>query len=312
MSDTRPASGVGVLLMAYGGPGGLDDVAPYLADVTGGRPLPAARIEEIRERYRLIGGKSPILDLSKAQAGALAERLSADGYPAPVFVGMRHWHPFIRETVREMMAYPLRRVIAVCLAPQYSSMSVGAYQKRLEEAVGEHGASWDIAFVEGYHDHPRLLEAFAEKVGAVLDTYSPAERAAVQVIFTAHSLPQRILQAGDPYDHQVRETAQGVRARVGPLNGHFAYQSQGRTPEPWLGPTVESVLDDLQRAGHRHVLVVPVGFIADHVEVLYDVDILFRERARALGMRLDRTESLNTSPRLIEALADVVRTRWDR
>lgn len=308
MPETHAASDVAVLLLAYGGPNSLDEVAPYLADVTGGRPLPPPLIAEIKERYRLIGGKSPLLEISNAQAQALAAALAARGFPAPVFVGMRHWHPYIRETVREMMGYPLRRVVAICLSPYYSTMSIGAYAKKLQEAVTENQLSWKIDFIESYHDHPRLRQAFAEKLQAVWHTYTPAERAAVQVIFSAHSLPERILAAGDPYDRQIRETAAGVVQQVGPFPWHFAYQSQGRTPDPWLGPKVETVIEDLYEAGHRHVLMVPIGFIADHVEILYDVDVLFRGLAQAKGMRFERTASLNASPLFIETLAELVLT----
>lgn len=308
MSDISTVSDTGVLLMAYGGPDSLEDVEPYLADVTG-RRLPPPLIEEIRERYRLIGGKSPLLEITNAQARALADRLSALGCAASVFVGMRHWHPYIRDTVRVMQPYAFRRVIGLCLSPYYSSMSIGAYAKKMEEAKAENGASWESVLVESYHDHPLLLQAFAERLRAVLDAYSSAERAAVQVIFSAHSLPERILQAGDPYDRQLRQTVHGVLSLIGPLSWRFAYQSQGRTSEPWLGPKVETVLEELHQAGHRHVLMAPIGFIADHVEVLYDVDVLFQGVAREKGMRLDRIESLNTSPLFIETLADLVRAR---
>ncbi|MBI1745207.1 MAG: ferrochelatase [Acidobacteria bacterium] len=308
MTAPTVASENAVLLMAYGGPTNLDEVEPYLADVTG-RKLPPALVAEIKERYRLIGGKSPLLEITQAQSEALAKRLEQIGSAVTVFIGMRHWQPYIQETVEQMAARPIRKVVALCLSPYYSSASIGAYAKKLHEAVGETGVAWEIALVASYHDHPLLLQAFAEKLKGALDRYTPAERAAVQVIFSAHSLPERLLKTGDPYDRQLRETIAGIMRLVGPLSWHFAYQSQGRTDEPWMGPRVEAVLADLHAAGHRHVLMAPIGFLADHVEILYDVDVLFQSVAKAKGMRLDRIESLNVSPRLIEALADLIVAR---
>jgi ferrochelatase len=303
----RQEEGIGVLLMAYGGPDSLEDVESYLADVTGGRKLPPPFIEEIRERYRLIGGKSPLKDICMAQAAALEENLNRDGGYFRVYVGMRHWHPYIKDTVRQIAQDSVRRVIALCMSPYYSKISIGAYFKKLADAQTELGIQLDVTAIESWNDHPLLLEAFAEKVRRARDRFTAAERGALRVLFTAHSLPEHILAEGDPYDRELRETIAGIIRLVGPMQWDFAYQSQGRTPEPWLGPKVEAVLERLHGEGHRQILIVPVGFVCDHIEVLYDVDILFRKLAASKGMHLERTDSLNTSPLFIETLAAIVR-----
>ncbi|HXE74198.1 MAG TPA: ferrochelatase [Candidatus Xenobia bacterium] len=296
------AEGWGVLLLAHGAPENPADVPEFLLHVRGGRPLPPAAVEEVKRRYELIGG-SPLRKHAERQAEALAERLQI-----PVFVGMRNWHPFISEAVAEVERRGLRRVVAICLAPHNSRTSVGMYKKHLEEAVTCAGAPLLVQFVESWHDQSFLVEAFAEKLRA---TRLKAEQAAgrgVPVILTAHSVPERTIAEGDPYDAQVRETAAQVAAAAGCSSWHLAYQSQGMTEEPWLGPTVESVVDRLATEGHQHVLLAPIGFLCDHVEILYDVDIVFRQYAQGKRIALWRTESLNDSPLLIEALAALV---WD-
>jgi ferrochelatase len=288
-----------VLLLAHGAPERVEDVPEFLLHVRNGRPLPPPALEEIKRRYELIGGGSPLLQRTEEQARALAERLGR-----PVYVGMRNWHPFIVESVRRLAQAGQRRVIALCLAPHNSRTSVGLYRKRLGEAVAVAGAEMETTFIEEWHDHPLLIDAFAEKVRAQL-----AEMPDVPVIFTAHSVPEKTIAAGDPYAAQARETAGRVAAAANIADWKFAFQSQGMTAEPWLGPTVESVLDELAAAGHRHVLLAPIGFLCDHVEILYDVDVVFRESARTRGLTLHRTESLNASPKLIEALAALVTAR---
>lgn len=301
-----PGQVIGVLLMAHGSPNTLDEIGPFLTLVRGGRPTPRAIVEEVRERYRLIGGRSPLLALTLAQAKALEERLNADGRRFRVYVGMRNWHPFIQDTVKQMVADGLRRVIAISLAPQYSHLSVGAYQQALEAATTELGVSLDVKRVESWHAHPLLLEAFAEKVQEAFTSFPADGRAEVQVIFTAHSLPARVVDEGDPYPREVERTSEGVALLLGLKTWHVAFQSQGATAEPWLGPTLEELLNRVAADGQRHVLLVPVGFVCDHMEILYDIDILAQRSAREKGLSLARTTSLNTVPRFIDALADVV------
>lgn len=291
----------GVLLLAHGAPDKLEDIPEFLLHVRNGRPLPPPAVEEITRRYALIGGGSPLLRNTRRQAQALAARLHL-----PVYVGMRNWRPFVAEAIKDVVRDRVRRLVAVCLAPHNSRTSVGLYRARLAEAGRELPSPLTIEFVESWHDQPLLIQALAEKLRAARRQARDAAGADVPVILTAHSVPEKTIAAGDPYDRQVRETAAGVAAEADCRLWHFAYQSQGMTAEPWLGPRVESVIDRLAQAGHRHVLIAPIGFLSDHVEVLYDVDVAFRDYARGKGLALWRPESLNDSPLLIEALAAVV------
>jgi len=299
MSETKREWGV--LLLAHGAPDKLEDVPEFLLKVRGGRPLPPPAVEEITRRYALIGGGSPLRAHTERQARALAELLRM-----PVYVGMRNWHPFIVAAVERMAADGLERAVAVCLAPQNSRTSIGLYRHALEEALARIKPGLEVSFIENWHEQPLLIRALAEKLRATVTNARAVAGGEVPVIFTAHSVPERTIAAGDPYDQQVRDTAARVAAAAGCADWKLAYQSQGMTAEPWLGPTVESLLDELGRAGKRHVVVAPIGFVCDHVEVLYDVDVAFRDYAQARGITLWRTESLNDSPLLIEALAALV------
>jgi ferrochelatase len=254
--------------------------------------MPERVVEEVRRRYIEIGGSSPLLARTREQASALETVLGV-----PVYFGMRNWHPFIWETMARLQADGIERAAAICLAPQYSDASVGLYFRHVQEL----DAKIEILWAKSFHDSPLLIEAFCEKLAPLL----PAER----VLFTAHSLPERVLENGDPYDSESRATAAGVAARAGLAAWDFAYQSQGLTDGKWLGPTVESVLDRYAAEGVRDVVLAPIGFVSDHVEILYDVDILFRNYARERGIRLRRPESLNASPAFIAALAEVAKQR---
>jgi ferrochelatase len=291
------ADRVAVLLMAYGGPSSLDDVEPYLRDVRGGRATSPAFVEEIRQRYATIGGRSPIRELTEAQAAGVRRAL---GDRFAVHIGMRHWHPYIRDAVKRIVDDGHRRVVGIALAPHYSTMSVGAYERQLLEAVA---GRLEAALVRSWGDHPKFLEAVADRVTQTLQRF-PAPRA-VQVLFTAHSLPERILAAGDPYADQLRASAAAVATRCGVAHWHVAYQSAGATAEPWLGPEAGAVMTDLAGKGHRAFLIVPIGFVCDHVEVLYDVDVVYRELAQRLGVQLERTPSLNDDPLLVGAVAEL-------
>jgi ferrochelatase len=294
------ADRVAVLLMAYGGPGSLDDVEPYLNDVRGGRPTSPALLHEIRERYAQIGGRSPILELTRAQAAGVQRAL---GRGFQVYVGMRHWHPYIRETADDIVRAGHRSLVGVVMAPHYSAMSVGAYEKKLLEAAQ---GRLEAALVRSWGDHPAFLEAVSERVAQALQRFpSPS---AVQVIFTAHSLPERILAAGDPYPDELRASAAAVATRRGLSDWRFAYQSAGATPEPWLGPDAGDVITELAAEGRKAFLLVPIGFVCDHVEILYDIDIEYRALAERLGVHLERTASLNDDDGLVAAVADVART----
>jgi ferrochelatase len=293
----RQPERTGVLLLAHGAPERLEDVESYLGFVRSGRPPSPKILEEVRHRYAAIGGSSPLLQWTLVQAEALERVLGM-----PVFFGMRNWHPFIRETMDRVRESGLERLAAVCLAPQFSELSVGLYIKRTEEARLEAGVTAEVSWAKSFHDEPLLIEAFAEQLRPVMES-SPGAR----YLFTAHSLPERALANGDPYDSETRATARAVAARVGLTEYDFAYQSQGMTDDRWLGPTVESCLERYAADGVREVVVDPIGFVCDHVEVLFDIDVLFRDFAAERGLTLKRPESLNGSPTFTAALAEVAK-----
>ncbi|MGB9196644.1 MAG: ferrochelatase, partial [Terriglobales bacterium] len=294
-----------VLLIAHGSPENPDQIPDFLRYVTGGRPLPPNVIEEIRHRYSLIGF-SPLACWTLLQADQLSQSLGL-----PVFVGMRNWTPFIADTVKAIAAHKFERVVAVCLAPQNSRTSVGLYRKAVG---GESGAPFSLDFVDEWHDQPLLAKAFAEKLRVGWEKANAEYGAKLPIIFTAHSVPARTITEGDPYEAQSKETADLVakEAGLGADEWSFAFQSQGMSGGTWIGPTVEETIGGLKAKGQRGVFIQPVGFLCDHVEVLYDIDIFFKQFAEKEGMRLWRAESLNESKTLTAALADLVRGRIAR
>ena len=283
-----------IVLVAHGSPDAPAEVAEYLGNVTSGRALPAEAIAEIQHRYERIG-RSPLRKITEQQAGLLRQRVSL-----PVYVGMRNWTPYIRDAVVQMISEGVTRAAVICMAPHNSRTSVGLYKRAVETAAAD---KMEIEFVESWHDHPLLIRAFAEKLKAALEA---ANARSSPVIFTAHSVPERTIREGDPYAAQARETAELVAAHVPQIHcWRLAFQSQGMSGGAWIGPTVEETILALKREGHSNVLLQPIGFLCDHVEVLYDIDIVFKEFARRHGMELRRTESLNDSPLLADALADL-------
>ena len=315
-----------VLLLAHGTPGNVDEIPEYLRNVVSGRPMPQAVIEEIQHRYSLIGepkGHSPLTDLTLEQATLLAAELGE-----PVYVGMRNWRPYIADTVKQMRADGVEEAAVICLAPQNSRTSVGLYRRAALAEAG--GIRMD--FLEGWAEEPLLIEAFAERLRPVHERLSRETGKAVPVIFTAHSVPCRTIQTSavsegqpilwptagpvatpDPYAVEAKRTAALVAARVTGIPAwYFAFQSQGASGGPWIGPGVEATLDGLAAEGVTAVIVQPVGFLCDHVEILYDIDIAFKDHAAKLGMRLERAESLNASPLLTRALAKLARAGFAR
>jgi ferrochelatase len=282
-----------ILLMAHGAPANLDDVEEYVLRIRHGRPLQPELMANIKDRYRQIGG-SPLLEHTMRQAAALEKKTGR-----PVHVGMRHSVPYIKETVDRMIAEGIDSIDAVCLAPQFSTLTIGAYQKALDDAIG--GRPLQYSLVRSYARHPGLIRAFAVKLNQALEQFPDAF-----VLFTAHSLPERVLQAADPYDFEVKETARLTANAAGLKDWRFAYQSQGLTSEKWLGPTVESRIDELAAQNRKIVVAVPIGFVCDHVEILYDIDILYRDYAAGKGIELHRTASLNDSPEFVDLLATLV------
>lgn len=286
-----------VLLMAHGTPESVDQMPEYLRFVRGGREPSAELIDEMTHNWEAIGGRSPLTDITRQQGAALQAALAEAGLAVPVTVGMRNWKPFIADAVREIAASGTRRIVGIPLAPQFSTLSV---QKYMDAANAALPAGVAFTCVRSFHDHPLLIEAFAEKVLA----QRPA--AGDDVIFTAHSLPQRVAAAGDPYPDEVAATARAVATRAGLRSYQQAYQSAGRTPEPWLGPDLSDVIRDRAGAGARSLLVAPIGFVCDHTEILFDIDVQAASAARDAGVGLRRTQSLNTSPTFIRTLAALV------
>jgi ferrochelatase len=295
-----------VLLLAHGSPDSPADIPEFMRHITAGRPVPESILKEVTHRYSMIG-KSPLTEITMRQAKALRSKLSL-----PVYVGMRNWKPFIAEAVREIAAGGIDQVVAICLAPQNSSTSVGLYRQAL---LAELKPGLSVHFVESWHDHPLLIQAFAEKLDPAWRQASDELGSPAPVIFTAHSVPMRTIQAGDPYEKQSKETARLVGNKIpelAPELQHFAFQSQGMSGGPWLGPTVESAMLEFKKRGHRGVVIAPVGFVCDHVEMLYDVDIGFREFAREQSLKMWRSESLNVSATFIAALARLATTEMAR
>src|SRR5215469_15420632 len=278
------SSTIAVLLLAHGTPDRVEEIPEYLRNVTGGRPVSEAVVQEVTHRYSLIG-RSPLTVLTLRQAELLQKEIGL-----PVYVGMRNWHPYIPDTVRKMREAGIRQIVAICMAPQNSRTSVGLYKQRtLAEASGR----MEIQFVDEWHDHPQLVRAFAEKLKPVYEAASAQLGAGPPVLFTAHSVPSRTIEAGDPYDSQARETAALVAGQAGISQDawRFAFQSQGMSGGPWIGPTVEETITALKQEGHKGVLIQTVGFVCDHVEVLYDIDIGFKQFAGEQGMQLWRAAS---------------------
>jgi ferrochelatase len=306
MADDHAA----VLLLAHGTPDTLDQIPEYLRNVTGGRTMPDAVIEEIRHRYSLIG-HSPLTELTLAQGRQLAETIGK-----PVYVGMRNWKPYIGDVVRQMQADGVVSAAVICLAPQNSRTSVGLYRRAVYAAAGD---GMKIDFTEGWADDPLLADAFAARLLLVWRKVSEETGTAVPVLFTAHSVPQRTVEPqaatadepakpADPYAEDAKRTAQMVAERIpGLKEWRFAFQSQGMSGGPWIGPTVEETLTALYQEGNKAVVIQPIGFLCDHVEILYDIDIGFRAFGAKMGLRIERPESLNESPLLTSALADLAR-----
>jgi ferrochelatase len=292
--------------MAYGGPESLEEIPGYLADIRAGRTTPRAVVDEITESYRAIGGRSPLLEITRRQVAALGAELGGE---FRCYLGMRHWSPWIEEVVGEMIEDGIERAVGIVLAPQFSALSIARYQQRVADGLELHHGRIEFAHVGGYHDEPGLIDAFAARAEEGLARWPEDARESVHVVFSAHSLPVRVLSAGDPYGDQCLETAELVADRVGlpASRWSWAYQSAGRTPEPWAGPDLGEHLEELAALGVRDVVSVPVGFVSDHVELLYDVDVRARAVADRHGMRLERPPALNDDPVFVAALARLVR-----
>lgn len=293
-----------LLMLAYGAPNSLDDVEPFYTDIRRGRKPPPELLEQLLNRYRMIGGKSPLLDITWKQARATARAMDET---LDAYVGMRHWTPWIKDTVRQMADDGVEEVAALVMAPHYSTMSIAKYRGLVEEANALLASPMKIHFVESWHTEPAFIDALVSRIRDAQSKFSDAECQDMTVVFTAHSLPEKIREVNDPYPDQLLETSRLVAQQAGVSDWRFAFQSAGRTPEPWLGPDILEMLDTLAQEGKRSVLVCVVGFIADHLEVVYDIDIEAKPHARTLGIHLERIEMLNDDPGLIAGLARVAK-----
>jgi protoporphyrin/coproporphyrin ferrochelatase len=281
-----------VVLMAYGSPERLADVPAYYSDIRGGRPIRPELLEDLVERYRRLGidEGSPLNAITEETRAALEAELG----DVPVFTGMKHWTPRIAEAADAAVSAGADTVVGLVLAPHYSAMSIAGYRTQLEQALGGRA---ELAFIDSWHDEPGFVELLADRVRGI----------GAHVVFTAHSLPARILEAGDPYRDQLFETSRLIAERAGLDDWSFSFQSESQTGEPWLGPDILDHLEELQGRGITDVLVCPVGFVADHLEIRWDLDHEAAEKARELGLSFSRIEMPNADPAFIEVLAGLVR-----
>jgi ferrochelatase len=284
-------SGTAVILMAYGSPERIADVPAYYADIRGGRPIAAEHLDDLVARYRRLGieDANPLNAITEATRAALEQELGL-----PVLTGMKHWTPRITDAVETALAGGARILVGLVLAPHYSRLSIGGYRRLLDEAVDGRA---DVVFVDSWHDDPGFVALLADRVRGT----------AAHVVFTAHSLPARILDEGDPYKDQLLETAALVAGEAGLEGWSFSFQSESPTGEPWLGPDILDHLTDLHAQGVTNVLVCPIGFVSDHLEIRWDIDPEAQERAAELGMQLTRIEMPNDDPRFIAVLAEIAR-----
>jgi protoporphyrin/coproporphyrin ferrochelatase len=304
--NTKP---IGVLMMAYGGPDSLDEIPGYLADIRGGRPTTPAVLDEITHNYRQIGGRSPLMEFTRQQVAAVQAHLDPGVFR--LYLGMRHWSPWIEDIIRDMLDDSITHAISMVLAPHYSKLSVAKYQSKIESGLEMYRGHIMFANIDSYHDVPGLVGPLADRVREGLARWPEGERDNVHIIFSAHSLPVRIIRMGDPYDDQLRETARLVAARAGLRDDQWSwsYQSAGRTPEPWLGPQIQDHIPELAARGVKNIISVPVGFVCDHVEILYDIDIQAQAVAREHGVRLERPPALNTDPAFIAQLSALIQRK---
>lgn len=297
----------GILILAYGTPETLDDVEPYYTHIRGGRKPSPEALANLVARYRLVGGRTPLKDLTFAVAEGVQQRLDAAPGAYRVFVGMKHWHPFIKETVPQILAAGITDVTAVVLAPHYSRFSLEGYRTSIRQALEGAERQFTLRFVESWHDRPGFRTLIADRIREQLARWPERERGAVKVLFSAHSLPAKIVAAGDPYPAQLHESAAGIAALLGLDDWRFCYQSAGMTGEPWLGPDILDELELLHAEGVRGVVSAPFGFVADHLEVQWDIDTEAQEKAAALGMTLRRIRMPNADPEFVDLIAAIAR-----
>lgn len=295
----------GILLLSFGGPDSLAAVEPFMTSIMGGRKPPAPLVERMVERYRLIGGKSPLPEVMRQQAQLIEQELNTERQTYRCYVGTLHWHPLIKDTLVNMVQDGVSEAVALSLSPYVAGVTNGAYTEAIESARAELDLPLKFTFPGSWYDHPLLIEALADNLSAALERFDPVSRSAVEIIFSAHSLPQAHIAGGDPYLTQLEGSIAALVAKTGLKNWQLAFQSKGGGHGKWLGPEVEAVMDKLAAQGKKDVLVVPIGFTTDHIETLYDIDVAQKNHAAALGLNFQRAAALNTSAKFIHVLSDV-------
>jgi len=289
--------------MAYGSPNSLDEVGDYLAQVRGGRVSTPEEIEHLKQRYQRVGGQTPLLQITKSQADALEKKLVADGAPARVSFGMKHWHPFIEDVVEKISIDNPPTLVGLALAPHYSKLSIGGYEDSVRRGLARKYPNVPFVMVKNWHTEPSLITALSSRVSSALSEISGSDR--TMVVFTAHSLPLRAVPDEDPYQDQLLETSRLVAKEARVTDWDFAFQSASGPTGTWLGPSLKEKISELSNKGTKQILVCPIGFVSDHLEILYDLDVEARDYANSHGIELARTLSLNDDPKFIEALAAV-------
>ncbi|MHB1907488.1 MAG: ferrochelatase [Nitrososphaerales archaeon] len=298
----------GVLLTAYGSPEQDDDIEAYYTHIRGGRKPTSEELENLKARYKKIGGHSPLLKITNSTANKLEDYLHRQGKDVKIYAGMKHWHPFITETFDQISKDGISELVVVALAPHYSKMSVGSYQDSARKANEEHGNKTTLKFVDQWHLNEVFIQKWKERIDSALnEKFANVDKTGIFFLFTAHSLPERILTWNDPYKKQLLETQDKLadELHLDKTQFGFAFQSAGHTSEPWLGPDILDKITELSKTW-KEILVIPIGFVSDHLEILFDIDIEAKDMARKLGVHLERTESFNDSRDFIEVLASLI------
>jgi len=300
-----------ILMIGYGAPEKIEDIRPFLQNVAKGRPIPPDRLEEVAHHYELFGGKSPLNEYTYKQASGLQNKLAENGYEIPVYVGMRNWHPFIPDTIREMSEKGVKNVVGMIMAAHQSDASWERYQRDVQEALTELGIEMEFKYSAPLFDHPLFIEDSADRVLDCLNEIPPEEYSQTMILFTAHSIPTPMAEAS-PYVEQLMTTARLIAQRLNYDNWRLVYQSRsGQPTDPWLEPDVCDVIEEIAKEGVKNVIVQPIGFICDHIEVLFDIGIEAQKVSDEAGINLLRAKTVNDDPKFIEAMADVVEKMVD-
>ncbi len=300
-----------ILMIGYGAPEKIEDIRPFLENVAKGRPIPPDRLEEVAHHYELFGGKSPLNEYTYKQARALQNKLAEYGHDIPVYVGMRNWHPFTPDTIKEMHDNGARKVIGMIMAAHQSDASWEKYQRDVQEALTDLGIEMEFDYSPPLFDHPLFIEDSADRVQDCLDEIPTEEYPETMILFTAHSIPVPMAEAS-PYVEQLTTTAILIAEKLNYSNWRLVYQSRsGRPTDPWLEPDVCDVIEEISKEGVKNVIAQPIGFICDHIEVLFDIGVEAQETSDEVGIKLYRANTVNDDPKFIEAMADVVQKMMD-